>query len=321
MSKVSIIIPAYNVEKYIERTIYSCTMQTYSDLEIIVVNDGSTDNTLSIINNKKTEDQRIIVVDKKNEGVTSARIKGLSNATGTYIFFLDGDDYITDNAIETLVRVAEQNNADFVIGNIIIEFENSSESYEKEYPSFDVIDNLSFLRYCFENTYFYITGCLIRRDVFLNTKLEIPYDITYGEDNLAIVQLGYHIKRASNSGKSILHYVQRSDSVTHSKSILKIEKRAKACMLTVDHTKQQGFYIALSTSINYFMSKEQVGFILSGYWNKQLSQYRTPSILFHLEAIRRLGLKNVLILISLTISPNFSIRLCNFARKLKKIIQ
>ena len=85
MKKVSIIIPAYNIEDYIERCILSCINQTFRDIEIIVVNDGSTDKTLENINKLKTKDDRIVVIDKKNEGSMEARKSGWNIAKGEYI--------------------------------------------------------------------------------------------------------------------------------------------------------------------------------------------------------------------------------------------
>ena len=116
--KVSIIIPIYNSEEHIEFCLNSILNQTYRNVEIILVNDGSTDNSLRIIKkySKKYED-KIKVIDKKNGGVASARNVGLENATGYYIMFSDNDDYMEKNYIETYVNEAEDN--DIIIGGYI----------------------------------------------------------------------------------------------------------------------------------------------------------------------------------------------------------
>jgi len=101
---ISIIIPAYNAEKYIERCIRSVFNQTYVNLEIIVINDGSNDNTISIINDLKKEDKRLRIISKDNEGVSRARNDGLKIANGQYIGFLDSDDYYYNSFIETLYQ-------------------------------------------------------------------------------------------------------------------------------------------------------------------------------------------------------------------------
>lgn len=104
MEKVSIIVPVYNAESSIGYCLNSITSQTYTNLEIILVNDGSTDNSLQICKNYAAIDNRIIVVDQKNGGVSHARNTGLSYATGTYVEFVDSDDCIALNMVEKLVE-------------------------------------------------------------------------------------------------------------------------------------------------------------------------------------------------------------------------
>ena len=94
MPKVSVIVPVYNVEKYITRCLTSLINQTLDDLEIILVNDGSTDNSVAIIREYKRQHDNIILVEKENGGLSSARNFGLVYATGEYIAFLDSDDYV-----------------------------------------------------------------------------------------------------------------------------------------------------------------------------------------------------------------------------------
>lgn len=101
--KISIIVPVYNVENHISKCIESILDQTYDNLEIILVNDGSTDNSLSICNTLKKLDSRIIIINQKNEGTSSARNKGLEAATGKYIGFVDGDDTIEKKMYEILI--------------------------------------------------------------------------------------------------------------------------------------------------------------------------------------------------------------------------
>jgi len=99
--KFSIIVPVYNIEKYICQCVDSILSQTYSNLEIILVNDGSTDNSLSILNDYAKKDARIIIVDKKNGGLSSARNAGIDVCMGDYISFIDGDDWVAENMYAT----------------------------------------------------------------------------------------------------------------------------------------------------------------------------------------------------------------------------
>ena len=111
-SLISIIIPAYNIELYIEKTVDSVLAQTYADFEIIIVNDGSTDNTAAVIDELAKKDSRIKVIHKENGGVTSARLVGVKAAKGEYIGFVDGDDTIEPDMYELLLNNALKYNAD-----------------------------------------------------------------------------------------------------------------------------------------------------------------------------------------------------------------
>lgn len=321
MIKVSVIIPVYRVEKYINRAISSCQSQTLCEIEIIVVNDGSPDDAEAIINKKAVEDNRVIAIHKENGGVTSARNAGLDIAKGKYIFFLDGDDYIENDALAKLVSIAEENNADYVFGNFLIEYEDSLQNYKMVFPSFSVINNITFLKYCFENTFFYITGCLINKEIIQKCRLDIPNDITFGEDNIAITQIAWNMQYAAYYNGIVLHYVQRKESVTNNINLNNVVQRARACMLTVDYAVKQSFYKSIKAEIDYFMSKEQVSFILYGYWNNELSKYCTPSVLLQPKICLKLGAKRVFILCGIFISPTFTLKGYNFLRMIKRIRQ
>lgn len=112
MSKVSVIVTVYNTEKYIEQCINSLINQTYENIEIILIDGGSTDKTPEICRKYESKYKNIRLVQKENEGVSSARNRGIIEATGDYILFVDGDDWVESNTIETLVWLEEENEAD-----------------------------------------------------------------------------------------------------------------------------------------------------------------------------------------------------------------
>lgn len=115
MPKLSIIVPIYNVEKYLPRCIESILNQTFREFELILINDGSTDNCKEICEKYKKIDSRIIVVNKKNGGVSSARNFGIDISRGEYIGFVDPDDFIDANMYEILFNTANSYNSDMVI--------------------------------------------------------------------------------------------------------------------------------------------------------------------------------------------------------------
>ncbi|MGN0018457.1 MAG: glycosyltransferase [Candidatus Gastranaerophilaceae bacterium] len=119
MAKVSIIIPVYNVEQYLERCLETVINQTLKDIEIILVNDGSTDNSVDICNRYAQKDSRIKVVTRKNGGLSAARNTGLEHVSGEYIGFLDSDDWVDKDFYEKLYNAAIENDCDIAFGDII----------------------------------------------------------------------------------------------------------------------------------------------------------------------------------------------------------
>lgn len=134
---VSVIIPIYNSIQYIRDTLESVINQTYQNLEIILINDGSTDNSLLICEEYSQNDSRIKLFSQDNKGASAARNLGLKKAQGKYILFVDSDDYILPNHIESLVRALEKNNSDICISNCkkINESEIISYKYIEQQPS------------------------------------------------------------------------------------------------------------------------------------------------------------------------------------------
>ena len=112
--KVSVIIPVYNTEEYIDECLNSVRNQTLKDIEIICVNDGSTDGSLAVLEKYAKEDKRIKIINQKNQGVSVARNNGIANAQGEYIMFLDSDDYLVPYACEKEYKLAVKNKADVV---------------------------------------------------------------------------------------------------------------------------------------------------------------------------------------------------------------
>lgn len=119
MYKISVIIPVYNAENFLKRCINSVLDQSYQNLEIIIVNDGSTDSSLNILKEFSKKDNRIVLLNQDNKGVSSARNRGLKLATGDYITFLDSDDYIEINMYDEMMRYGKEYNADIVECSVV----------------------------------------------------------------------------------------------------------------------------------------------------------------------------------------------------------
>ena len=116
--KISVIIPVYNTELYLRRCLESVINQTYTNLQIIIIDDGSTDNSLKICTEYAQNDNRLIVYSQNNSGVSAARNKGLDMATGDYIAFVDSDDFIENDMFAKLLNTMVNNEADIIVCGI-----------------------------------------------------------------------------------------------------------------------------------------------------------------------------------------------------------
>lgn len=140
---ISIIIPIYKVEKYLDRCVQSVVNQTYKNLEIILVNDGSPDNCPQICDEWASKDNRIKVIHKSNGGVSSARNEGLKNVTGEYVVFIDADDYVSKDFLQNLISVANNEQVDIVIsGFTIVDDKGNKKLVSKQEVTELSIDNI-----------------------------------------------------------------------------------------------------------------------------------------------------------------------------------
>lgn len=165
-SLVSIIIPAYNAEKYIALAIESAIRQTYKNIEIIVVNDGSKDSTVEIVSRYPN----VILVSTENKGVSNARNVGIEQSKGEYLFFLDADDELECDAIESLARACIEHRADICCGKY---FTDEKPRHEPENDC--VIEHETLLQYCIEDNPCTYIACakLYRRDFIADTRFAV----------------------------------------------------------------------------------------------------------------------------------------------------
>lgn len=131
MKKISVIVPVYNVEKYIEKCMRSIMEQTLEEIEIIIINDGSPDRSLDVINKLMKEDQRIQVITKKNGGLSSARNMGIKIATGKYIQHIDGDDWVEKDFLKSVYEFAEKENLDIVVSDYCEDYFDGKKKIKK----------------------------------------------------------------------------------------------------------------------------------------------------------------------------------------------
>ena len=215
--KVSVIIPAYNAEKYIEECIVSIINQTYKNIEIIVVNDGSEDNTMNIVNALKEKDNRIIIINQKNGGVSIARNNGFNNSTGEYIIFVDADDSLENTMIQTLVFNIEKYNADIAICGFKKIYSSGKQENPKILKVEKVFNKIDALRAFFEGKYFGISlwDKLIKRD--LAEKISFEENRKINEDKYYLFNAILNSKKIFLYNEGLYNYIQRDFSVSKKK--------------------------------------------------------------------------------------------------------
>lgn len=215
--KVSIIIPAYNSEKTIKRCLNSIYNQKYTDYEIVVINDGSTDGTLSILEEYNLIYDNFILINKKNEGVSVARNLGIDRATGDYILFMDADDYIRDDYLDLLVSPLINNNCKIVISgykvlnSTMILSDISSLEDNKGIVSKNVV--LKLLVSSFKDRlYGYVWRCLF--DSSLLKSIRFENNLKISEDFLFICQVVNSTDKVYLLPEEAYYYVCNPESVT-----------------------------------------------------------------------------------------------------------
>lgn len=209
---ISIIIAAYNIENYIGRCLESVINQTFKDIEIIVVNDGSTDKTLDIINKYSKIDNRIVVYSQENKGSIEARKSGFKISKGEYLLFIDGDDWLELDALYHIATKAKDNN-DIILFNYNKIYDNHKIEKIKVFINDTTNDLLKDL--LVGNLYPCMWTKLIRKNYILENNILFPSNISYGEDLAFVSSLFIHKPKTCYLDKNIYNYYIRSNSITN----------------------------------------------------------------------------------------------------------
>lgn len=223
--KVSIIVAAYNIDQYILRCMKSLVNQSYENLDIIVVNDGSTDKTREILNEVFLMDSRVKIINQLNKGLSEARKTGYKKAEGEYILFIDGDDWLEERAIEELVQFALKSDADIVLYDAYESWEchrnemslvkfntNKQQDYLGEFLKGNILPN--------------IWAKFVKANFLKDLSNPLSSNISYGED-LATVSVWFMADpKVTYLQKHLYNYYQRSTSITNTvnKKILEVNE-------------------------------------------------------------------------------------------------
>ena len=206
--KISIIVPAYNVEKYIEKCSMSILKQTYENIELIIVNDGSTDNTGKIIDEIAKSDSRVRIIHKKNSGVSSTRNVGIDNATGDYIVFVDGDDFLSDDCVKYMLSLVEKTGADFCLSKHCYEANDEPQTKEETIQKYNPDEATALLLSPIVKV-----GCwnkIFKRSFLNDNNIRFSTELFYGE-GLEFITTAAQLSNCVGVGNRKVYYYRRNN--------------------------------------------------------------------------------------------------------------
>lgn len=278
MTKLSIIVPVYNVEKYLPKCLESLIKQTLNDIEIICVNDGSMDNSLAILKEFASRDSRIRIIDNQHQGVAKTRNTGIEQSTGEYIGFVDSDDYIDIDFFEKLYNSATKSNSDIAIASILKHknfFNIYNAKYTKEETAITIQDKI---KLCEDKKhfFFYAWNKIYHSGFIKKNNIKFSEGQIYEDVMFAIKALYYSNKIISVYGTKY-HYIEHENSLTKYKD----KTGEKEHDLIKAYSELQEFCnsknIEISERLNYY-TKENFGFILNLYKGKYQSKIQLFNI-------------------------------------------
>ncbi len=247
--KISIIIPVYNAEKTIERCLESVINQKYENLEIILVNDGSTDNSKEILEQYKGKDSRIKLINKENTGVSDTRNIGIEKATGDYIMFVDADDTVEKNMVERILNIIDEKQIDVLKYNYhivkhkkgIIKNQENYDKYANKILSDS--DMETFIDSLLEGNFNgYVWTLVIKKSIIQNVRFNTQ--IGMKEDLLFYIELLNNVKRFFFLNENLYNHYENDDSVCRSNKYYykNFEDYAKVNNLLIETLKEQKKY-------------------------------------------------------------------------------
>ena len=242
MPKVSIIVPVYNVENYIEKCLETLVNQTLKDIEILVVNDGSTDKSIDIINKYKEKyPEKIIYLEKENGGLSDARNFAIPYAKGEYIAFLDSDDYVETNIYEKMYELAKRENSDMVECDFYWKYPDK----KKE----DIGEIYSNKKEMIEKVRVVAWNKLIKREILEKTKILFPKGYRY-EDVEFTYKLIPYLEKVSFLKMAGIYYIQRENSISNSQN-MKNKEIFDVLENVLKFYKEKGLYEKYKEELEY----------------------------------------------------------------------
>lgn len=315
MPKISVIVPVYKTEKTVERCLQSIIRQTFHDIEIIVVDDGSPDNAITIVGRLAEQDPRIKIIHQKNQGLGAARNTGIKNAEGSYIACVDSDDYIHEQMLEKMYNALIDNKADISIcqaDNVLYDKGEEIKSLgvyaipgDKEIISgykavelqINYIIPILFNSVCFK---------LVKKELFIKNDIWFPEKFRYAEDTPTSVGLFLKANKVALVRENLYYYVRENVSLTSSYSL----KKARDIYIDMNEIRDYIKHSNYKGSIDNFVLGMLFPMEKQIIWSEIRSNEEKEEKQELLSIIKKIRTKK-------EIKPDFSIRGIPFAQKCK----
>lgn len=260
---VSIIVPVYNSVAFLDKCIQSITSQTYKNIELILVNDGSPDTSGEVCDKYASTDSRIKVIHKENGGLVTSRKAGISLATGEYVLYVDGDDWIEPELIERYMEQVIQYDADIVVSSHKVNLEGRVEIlsntlspgvYDRNRLIAEVYPKMMYTgKFSQFGIFSYSWGKLYRREILIDNQLRVTEGITIGEDALCLYPTLLDANILVILDEPYYHYRQRADSLIKTLRTIELSKMEKVYMDLKEVFTSKGVLDVMIEQLHYYL--------------------------------------------------------------------
>lgn len=308
---ISVIVPVYNVEKYLERCINSILQQTYQNIEIILIDDGSIDKSAEICDYYNKKDKRISVIHKKNTGVSSTRNQGLNIAKGKYLICIDSDDWLEKNMIETLYKNINKYDADLSVCNFYINENKKQYTNDLEKQRLIIEDLEQMYEFLFDKSKFggYLWNKLIKKSIIDENNIRFDEKIKVEEDVMFLIKVLKTCKKIVYDSNQILyHYSQRSNSAVRFNYTMKDITKLYTLEEKLKLKEQYDLHSLKELEYEYVFLLKQATWIIKreNVKNEKLEKkIRIQISKYYKTAIKGVNFTKKIKLLAITISPKF----------------
>ncbi len=269
--KISFIIPCYKVELYIENCVNSIINQSVRDIEIVAIDDGSPDNTGTILDNLAEKDSRIIVIHKRNEGVSIARNTGIKESKGEYIVFVDADDYLSPDYASYMLNLVEQTGCDFCLSTICYERYGETQTVNETVTRYTPADATALLL----SPRMYV-GCwnkIFKKSLIVDNKIEFSSSLFYGEGLRFITQVSQKCNGVGVGSRKVYYYRKNNqDSACTHFDIEKHYNGMKSLMMIKDDLELKSKNVL--SMLDWHICQFNVGTIVRINAHNKVKEYR-----------------------------------------------